>query len=200
MVGIPVAAYIGPPRGLTKHVSTLGIFSKCWVENKIAPGAPFSCQTACLYHGECGGMSCATSRPGPGPGRAGFQLYTCALPLPSWLITGRIPLSPRRNSADSTAGSHASTLVGHTCGWDPRSGMYRAATGPHKTCIDTWNFFLSVGSKIKSRPALCFRAKPLASTMESVGVCHARPQGPGRARAGPVSNFIPSRSRYLPGS
>ena len=187
MVGTPVAAYIGPPRGLTKHVSTLGIFSKCLVENKIAPGAPFSCQTACLYpgecggmscatsrpgpgrfstcylrvpaaflahngsntaleyrsripfscqtaclyHGECGGMSCATSRPGPGPGRAGFQLYTFALPLPSWLITGRIPLSPRRNSADSTAGSHASTWVGHTCGWDPRSVIYRAATGPH---------------------------------------------------------------------
>jgi hypothetical protein len=27
VVGTPVAAYIGPPRGLTKHVSTLGIFS-----------------------------------------------------------------------------------------------------------------------------------------------------------------------------
>ena len=112
-------------------------FSKCLVEHKIAPGAPQSCQTACRYHGQYGGKSCAASRPGPGPGRAGFQLYTFALPLPAWLITGRIPLSPRRNSADWTAGSHASTLVGHTCGWDPRGGRYRAATGHYKTCVDT---------------------------------------------------------------
>ena len=116
MVGTPVAAYIGPPRGLTKHVSTLGICSKCLVENKIAPGAPFSCQPACLYHGECGGMSCATSRPGPGPGRAGFQLYTFALPLPSWLRTGLPSLSPRRNSFVERR--KACTLVCQTCGRD----------------------------------------------------------------------------------
>ena len=141
VVGTPVAAYTGPPRGLTKHASTLVMFSKCLVKHKIAPGASQSCQTACRYHGQCGGKLCAASRPGPGPGRAGFRLYTFALPLPAWLITGRIPPSPRRNSADSTAGCRASTLVGHTCGWDPRSGKYRAATGPHRTCIDTCNFF-----------------------------------------------------------
>ena len=166
------------------HASTLVIFSKCLVEHKIAPGAPFSCQTACRYHAQCEGKSCAASRPGKGPGRAGSGISISAMPLVSRLRTGELWLSTRRNSVDSTAGSHASTLVCHTCGWYPRSSIYRAATGPPTTCHDTWKLFLSVWSKINSRPALRFRAKPLACTMESVGVCHARPQGPGRARAG----------------
>ncbi len=151
------------------------------VENKIAPGAPQSCQTACQYHRECEGVSCATSRPGPGPGRAGFQLYTFALPLPSWLITGRIPLSPRRNSADSTAGSHASTLVGHTCGWDPRGGRYRAATGHHKTCVDTWNFSKClVEHKIApGAPQSCQTACLYHGECGGVSCATSRP-GPGR--------------------
>ena len=49
------------------------------------------------------------ARAGPGPGR--FPTF--------YLITGHIPLSPRRNSADSTAGSQMSTLVCHTSGLDP---------------------------------------------------------------------------------
>ena len=69
------------------------------------------------------------ARAGPEPGR--FPTY--ALPLSIWLITGHIPLSPRHDSADSAAGSQVSTLVCLTCGWDPRSGIYGAATGPHKT-------------------------------------------------------------------
>ncbi len=68
--GTPKTAHRGPPRGLMKkNVSTLGNVSECLVENKIAPSAPQSCQAGCLYPGECGGMSRATSRPGPGPGQ-----------------------------------------------------------------------------------------------------------------------------------
>ena len=69
------------------------------------------------------------------------------MPLVSRLITGRIPPSPRRNSADSTAGCHASTLVCQTCGWDPRSGIYRAATGPPTTFLHTRIFVEVFGRK-----------------------------------------------------
>ena len=65
----------GGPRGTWTN------FQSVLVEIKIAPGAPQSCQSACLYPGECGGMSCATSRPWPGPGRAGFRRATYATPL-----------------------------------------------------------------------------------------------------------------------
>ncbi len=82
-------------------------------------------------------------------------------------------------------------------GVTPKTGH----TGPPrglKKVLDTWKYFQSVWSKVRSRLALLNRAKPLACTMESVGVCHARPQGPGRARDGPVSNLLPSRSHCLP--
>jgi hypothetical protein len=49
-----------------------------------------------------------------------------------------------------------------TCRWDHRSGIYRAATGPPTTCLNTQILFPSVWSKIKSRPVLLNRAKPLA--------------------------------------
>ena len=63
------------------------------------------------------------------------------MPLVSRLGAGELWISLRRNSADSTAGSQASTLVCHTCGWDPRSGIYGVATGPNNTCLNTWIVF-----------------------------------------------------------
>ena len=38
---------------------------------------------------------------------------------------------------------------------------------------------------MQSRQALLNRAKPLARALRSVGVCHARPQGPGDPGMGP---------------
>ena len=102
-----------------KGVSKLGKFSKCFHKNRIASGAPQSCHAACLYPGECGGMSCATSRPGPGPGRAGFRRATFAFALPSWLRTGKKMLTPRSHRAESLEGRQVSTLVCRTYGWDP---------------------------------------------------------------------------------
>ncbi len=61
-------------------------------------------------------------------------------------------------------------------------------------------FFSSVCSKLKSRLAHLNRDKPLACTMDSVGVCHARPQGPAWPGPGPVFDFLPSRSRHKCGS
>ncbi len=135
-----------------------------------------TCQSDGLDTGEHGGMSYL---PGKGPGRAGSRISISVLPIVLRIRTGKLWLSPRRNSADSMAGSHASTLVGHTCGRDLHTGIYRAATGPHKTCLYTWICFLSVWPILKSRPALLNRVKPLACTLDSVGVCHARPQGRG---------------------
>ncbi len=101
------------------------------------------------------------------------------------------------NSANSVEEQQVSTLVCHTCMWDPpKTGTYRAATGPKKKCLTLPNIFKVFWSKVKSRPALPNRANPLASTLGNVGVCHARPQGPGRARDGPVSDLLPSRSRF----
>ena len=84
-----------------------------------------------------------------------------------------------------------STLVCRTYGRDPQNGAYRASTEPEKKCLETWKFFLSVFIKIKSRPALLNHATPLACTLGSMGVCHARPQGPSRARAGSVFDLLP---------
>ncbi len=54
--------------------------------------------------------------------------------------------------------------------------------------------------KQKLRRELLKCAKPLACTLESVGVCHARPKRPCRALSRPVSYFLPACSRYLPRS
>ena len=184
MGGTPQTGHIGPPRDLKKSARHIEIFFKCLVESKIAPGAPQSCQSACLYPGECGGMSCATSRPGTGPGRAGFRRATFAFALPSRLRSGQKTLTPRSHRAESLEKQPVSTLVCRTYGWDPENGAYRAATGPGEKVSRHLDFFRSVLSKVKSRPALPSRAKPLACTLGSVRVCHARPQGPSRARAG----------------
>jgi hypothetical protein len=93
-----------------------------------------------------------------------------------------------------------SILVCRTYGWDPQNGAYRAATGPDKNKAQHFKNNSSVFIKLKSHPALLDRAKLLARTLEGVGVCVERPQGPGRARAGSVSDFQPLCSRYLPGS
>ena len=80
------------------------------------------CQAACLFPGECGGMSCATSRPGSGPGRAGFRLATMVFPLHPRLIMGQKKLTQRSHSAESLEEQQVSTLVCRTCGWDPQNG------------------------------------------------------------------------------
>ena len=92
-----------------------------------------------------------------------------------------------------------STLVCRTYGWDPQNQTDRAATGPPKNVLDTLKYSKCFGRKLKSRPALSNRANPLACTLGSVGVCHARPQGPGRARAGPGSDVLPLRHPYFEG-
>ncbi len=86
-------------------------------------------------------MSCATSRPEPGPGRAGFRLATFAFPLHSWLRTGQKTLTPRSHSAESLEEQQVSTLVCRTYGWDPQNRTYRAATGPKKKCSTLQNIF-----------------------------------------------------------
>ena len=133
MGGTPKTGHIGPPRGLKKKVSrNLEMFFKCFHKNKIASGPPQSCHAACLYPGECGGMSCATSRPLSGPGRVSFRLATMVFPLHPWLIMGQEKLTPRSHSAESLEGQQVSTLVCRTYGWDPQNGAYRAFTGPEK--------------------------------------------------------------------
>ena len=76
-------ASTGPEKKVSRN---LEMFSKCFHKNKIASGPPQSCHAACLYPGECGGMSCATSRPLSGPGRVSFRLATVVFPLHPWLI------------------------------------------------------------------------------------------------------------------
>ncbi len=66
--------------------------------------------------------------------------------------------------------------------------------GPQNQCLDTSKKKPSVGSKMKSRPALLNRAKPFACTLERVCVCHKRPwglmKGPGRAGFGSATIVI----------
>ena len=129
-------AHIGPPRSLKKTISrNLEIFSRCFHKTEIASGPPQSCHAACLYPRECGGMSCATSRPLSGPGRVGFRLATVVFPLHPWLIMGQAKLPPRDHSADSLEGEHVSTMVCRTYGWDPQNCSYRASTEPEKNDI-----------------------------------------------------------------
>ncbi len=71
-----------------------------WSKSKSRPALPNRANPP----EECGGMSCATSRPRTGPGRAGFKFRhaTFAFALPSWLRTGqrnrarRSPIVPIR--------------------------------------------------------------------------------------------------------
>ncbi len=73
-------AATAPDKQMSRH---LEIFSKYFVENKIVPGAPQLCQAACLYPGECGGMSCATSSLGrPRAGPVSDSLPACSRFLP----------------------------------------------------------------------------------------------------------------------
>ena len=179
------------------------MFSKCFHKSTIASGPPQSCHATCLYPGECGGMSCATSRPRSGPGRVCFRLATTVFPLHPWLIMGQEKLPPRSHSAESLEEQQVSTLVCHTCGWDtgnPKTAHKGPPRGLKQKCLETRKLILSVFIRLKSRPALLNHATPLACTLGSVGVCHARPQGPGRARAGPVSDLLPWRFPFIPGS
>ena len=68
---------------------------------------------------------------------SGFRLYTFALPLSSWLMTGQKTLTPRSHRAESLKEQQVSTLVCRTYGWDPQNRTYRAATGPRKKVLDT---------------------------------------------------------------
>ena len=76
-------------------------------------------------------------------------------------------------------------------GGTPKTARIGPPRSLKKKCLETWKFFLSVFIKIKSRPALLNHATPLACTLGSMGVCHARPQGPGWAQAGSVFDLLP---------
>ena len=132
---------------------------------------------------------------GPGTGRVP-TCYLCDTPTLRDLNFKK-QLTPRSHRAESLEEQQVSTLVCRTYGWDPQNRTYRAATGPQKKCLTLKNIFQVFWSKVKSRPALPNRANPLACTLGSVGVCHARPQGPGRARDGPGSDVLPLRHPYF---
>ena len=53
----------------------------------------------------------------------------------------------------------------------PKTAHIGPPRGLKKKCLETWNFFLSVFIKIKSRPALLNHATPLACALGCVGVC-----------------------------
>ena len=119
--------------GPQKKCSTL-FFPSVLVEMEIAPGAPQSCQSACLYPGECV-MRDLQARAGPGPGRVP-TCYLCDTPTLRDLKFKK-QLNPRSHRAESLEERQVSTLVCRTNGWDPQNRTYRAATGPRKKVLDT---------------------------------------------------------------